>query len=294
MTITSGIVVGIDDSEQSAQALDWAVAQALAQQLELTLAHAAAPVVPTYGDRSMADPPHAFDDLEQKGREVLQRAQDRVASIAPGLVVDQVFRVDDPRQMLLDLSRTAALLVVGSRGRGSVRSLLLGSVSVALTRHSHCPVLVHRPTQPGQERKGIAVASDASPESAPVLEFAYRQAELFDRPLLVVHCAWDAIAIHAAGHSALEVREPDLEEERQFLAETMAALAEKYPGVRATTRMLWGAPADEMTRLGDHMDLLVVGAHQRGRWHQTLFGSVSVSLVEHAHSPVAVVPIGQG
>jgi nucleotide-binding universal stress UspA family protein len=49
-----------------------------------------------------------------------------------------------------------------------------------------------------------------------------------------------------------------------------------------------------MTRLGDHMDLLVVGAHQRGRWHQTLFGSVSVSLVEHAHSPVAVVPIGQG
>jgi len=53
---------------------------------------------------------------------------------------------DRPAAELVDLSRTARLVVVGSRGRGGVRGLLLGSVGHALIHHAHCPVLVARPS----------------------------------------------------------------------------------------------------------------------------------------------------
>jgi nucleotide-binding universal stress UspA family protein len=288
--IAGTVVVGVDGSEGSDRALEWAVAQAAAQRAGVTLVHAAAPVVPTYGYRTMGAHGPDTDQLEEQGRAVLRSAHERVTALDPGLAVHELFRVDDPRQLLLDLSRVAALVVVGSRGLGRVRSLLLGSVGVALTRHAHCPVVVHRPGRTDQERRGVAVAVDATADAFPVLEFAFGQAVLLGTPLTVLHCAWDVMAVHTVGHDALARTEPDLEEGRRFLDEAVHTMAEKYPTVPASVRVAWGAPADEMSRLED-MELLVVGAHQRGRWHQTLIGSVSVSMVEHAHSPVAVVPV---
>jgi nucleotide-binding universal stress UspA family protein len=291
MSIKPGtIVVGIDGSDSSAQALDWAIAHAIAERRELTLVHVTGPVTPTYADRAVADPQRAFHDLEDAGHAVLARTRAAVAERAPGLVVNELFRVDDPRQVLLDLSRDAALVVVGSRGRGMLRSLLLGSVGVAVVRHAHCPVLVHRPTDlTGHE--GIAVAVDASVESAPVLEFAYRQAELFDRQLTVLHCLWDELAA-STGTYLISVEGAEFEEQRLLLAETMAGMSEKYPDVRVETKLARGVPAEMMTRLGERMELLVVGHHQRGRLRQSLIGSVAISTVEHARCPVAVVPVG--
>ena len=83
------------------------------------------------------------------------------------------------------------MLVLGSRGRGQLRSLLLGSVGVALVRHARCPVVVHRPGHAGTVRDGIVVGADATEESLPVLEFAYREASLRKLPLTVLYSYWD-------------------------------------------------------------------------------------------------------
>ena len=107
----------------------------------------------------------------------------------------------DPREQLLELSKRAALVVVGSRGRGKVRSLLLGSVGVALVRHSACPVVIHRPWNPGMVRNGIVVGADGSEESRSVLEFAYQQAALRNLPLTVLHCFPDGQAAMGAATS---------------------------------------------------------------------------------------------
>ena len=83
----------------------------------------------------------------------------------------------------------------------------------------------------------------------------------------------------------------DLEPERLYLAEATAGMKEKYPEVHVTTRMARGIPEEALVRLGERMDLIVVGAHQNSRISQAVFGSVSVAVVENAARPVVVVPV---
>ena len=68
-------------------------------------------------------------------------------------------------------------------------------------------------------------------------------------------------------------------------------MRQEYPDVHVTTRTTRGLPQEALTRLGEQMDLIVVGAHQNGRIARALLGSVSVAVVESATCPVAVVPV---
>jgi nucleotide-binding universal stress UspA family protein len=280
------IVVGVDGSDSSRQALAWAADQAMAEHRPLTLACAVGVTVPV-SPAGAALPLEYREALRAEGRAALGDARADLARRTPDLEVHEVIETADPRTLLIQLSERAAMVVVGSRGRGPVASLLLGSVGVALSRHAACPVVVHRPMNRGLVRNGIVVGADATPSSLPVLELAYRQASIRDLPLLVLHCFWDLLS---AGH--LENGEPpDYEEERAMFAESIAGMAEKYPEVRVRTELAHGVPADAILKAGERMDLVVVGAHQARGSERFMFGSVSVSVVEHATCPVAVVPV---
>jgi nucleotide-binding universal stress UspA family protein len=284
------IVVGVDGSPSAMLALAWATDQAVVEHRALTLVCCINAVTPAYLDAAAADPYATREALRAEGEQQLAAARSEVERRAPDVEVHEVFRLEDPREVLLELSRGAALLVVGSRGRGRLRSLLLGSVGVALMRHAHCPVVVHRPGHQGTVRHGIVVGADGTEDSRQVLEFAYRQAAVRDLPLTVVQCFWDASAESLGGYVAPESM-IDLESERLLLGESMAGMAEKYPEVKVHGKIARGIPQEALVRVGERMDLIVVGAHQAGRVSQMLFGSVSVAVVEHATSPVAVVPL---
>lgn len=282
------IVVGLDGSDSSTRALAWAVQQAVAERLPLTLAHTIHAFTPAYTDAVTASPDAARVAIEAQGDKVLKAARAKIMETAPELEVHAVFELADPREVLLHLSHDAAMVVLGSRGRGPLSSLLLGSVGVAMVRHAHCPVVVHRPGNAGTVRNGIIVGYDAVEESGPVLEFAYREASLRGLPLTVLHCYWD---IQAGTAAAFPWSETALETERVALAEAMAGMGENYPDVTVTTESVRGRPQDVLVRRGERMNLIVVGAHQASRAAQTVFGSVSVAVVEHATCPVAVVPV---
>ena len=123
-----------------------------------------------------------------------------------------------------------------------------------------------------------------------MLEFAYLQAAVRNLPLTVLHCYADAQA--AMGYIVAD-QAADLESEKVLLAESMAGLAEKHPDVRARTQLAGGLPQDELVRMGERMNLIVVGAHQSGTVKRMLFGSVSIAVTEHATCPVAVVPLAR-
>lgn len=269
------VVVGLDGSPSADRALDWAIGYAGRERRQLTLAHGLDPAGSVWLDPQGADHRAVVGALRDDAAALLDRARARVAEVAPQQPVHQALWMSDARVTLLDLATEAATLVVGSRGRGPVASLLLGSVGVALTRHAPCPVVVVRPSNPGLVRNGVLVGVDGTERSRPVLEFAYRQASLCDLPLTVVHSSW-------------------LDDADVVVAEALAGLNEKFPDVRATTRLINDSPADVLSQESERMDLVVVGAHHRGTAGTILHGSVTDAVVEHAACPVAVVPTSAG
>ena len=162
------VVVGVDGSKSADQALDWAIEQAALEHRPLTLVHALGPLGTSgtaWLDQAGVNQRDILDAMRSDGQGLLDAARDRAFGKAPQLVVHEVLRLVDPREALLDLSHDAAMIVLGSRGRGPVRSLVLGSVSVGVSRHASCPVVILRPHNLGVVRRGVLVGADGTERS---------------------------------------------------------------------------------------------------------------------------------
>ena len=164
------IVVGIDGSPDADRALDWGSTQAALERRPLTLLHAVQasgfPASGTFVAAGM-DYGHLLGVLREAGQGLLADARARALAQEPGLEVLEVLSSSDARNELLSLSHRASLVVVGSRGRGPVSSLLLGSVSVSVSKHASCPVVVCRPapTADGEPGQGIVVVQPSEDSS---------------------------------------------------------------------------------------------------------------------------------
>lgn len=265
------VVVGADGSKHSDRALRWASEQARLEHRPL--------VVVTTEEGS------AF--------RINAEAVRRVHEIAPGVEASGISAAGDPRTVLVELSRDAHLLVVGSHGRGAVRSALLGSVSAAVSQAATCPVVVCRPHAEEQVGHGVLVAVDATESSLPVIEFAFEQASLHGRRLTAVHCVWDVVAA-VAGLRNVRLDEDDLgigDEAHRALAEALAGFAEKYPDVDVTERVNHGLVDDVVGWRTGRWDLVVVGRHPIDTVSRLVTGSIATAVVERAQTNVAVVPV---
>lgn len=138
-----GIVVGIDGSEHSRRALEWAAREAAVRHAPLmviTVHQAVAGYwggrVPFPGDPDLAK--QALDAAKEETDRVLKGAPD--ASRPPSVTVNVVTGL--PAEELLTAASGADMIVVGSRGAGGFKRLLMGSVCTQVTHHAHCPVVV--------------------------------------------------------------------------------------------------------------------------------------------------------
>jgi nucleotide-binding universal stress UspA family protein len=147
------IVVGVDGSEGSHEALRWAAEQAALRgsSLEVIYTYETEPGAAAYAyDETMSVEvwQRARADIEVRERQAADRAQALVTSMVEGLTGIEVEALAvegrHPAQALLERAEGAELLVVGSRGRGGFKSLLLGSVSQQCAQHATCPVVIVR------------------------------------------------------------------------------------------------------------------------------------------------------
>jgi nucleotide-binding universal stress UspA family protein len=134
------IVVGIDGSAASNDALRWA-----ARQAELT--GSPLEVIMTWewpASLGWSVPIPDGYDPETEVRQILDGAVEAALAERPGVKADRKVVNGHPATVLVDATKGADLLVIGSRGHGEFVGMLLGSVSEFCTTNAHCPVLVHR------------------------------------------------------------------------------------------------------------------------------------------------------
>lgn len=282
------VVVGVDGSQHAEHALVWAADVAAREHRPLVLAHSLGVANPYWLAQSGVDVHALTESIRSSGAELVDGITERLKTGHPELDVRSVIIAMDARDLLIDLSENAHLVVVGSRGRGAVRSLLLGSVSAAVSRHAHCPVVVLRRSTETGHGGGVLVGVDGTDASLPTLEFAFRAASWQQARLTVVHCFWDAAA--TVGPGLVPATHPDYAEERLAVSESLAGLYDKYPDVEVTVELARGLVDQILLEMTRDKDLVVVGTRPHGALADMVLGSVATTLVEHAHCPVAVVP----
>lgn len=286
------VVVGVDGSEHSTRAVRWAAEQAHLQRRPLTVVSAVGPSHQPTRHTSQHDRSTLFETRLQVARDLAGDGVDLARELHPDIEAHAEALAGDAREILVELSRDAHVLVLGSRGRGAIKSLLLGSVSAAVVNAARCPVVVCRPPTDRNRVQGILVAADGTPESLPVIEFAFELASARGLPLTVLHCFWDVVAAVAGFREASGeiLNEPHLEDLRLVLAESVAGFREKYPDVEVTTLLRHGLVDEALSERGKDWELIVVGRHPVTSLGRTIFGSIASAVVERAHSNVAVVP----
>jgi nucleotide-binding universal stress UspA family protein len=279
------VVVGVDGSSGGDAALAWATRYAAHRRRSLqivTAAHEGGHGIEFTGHDTLRR------DLTAAARRVADGAAEQVHRGEPDLDVQVSTPFTDARQALLERGEDAALLVVGTRGRGPLRALLLGSVSEAVSAHAACPVAVVRPPQSGVGPASghVVVGVDGSPASAGALDTAYDLATTEGSPVDVVH-TW-------ATHETLidgPVREQRLDqhaEHGRWLSEALAGYAEKYPDVTTVRHLAERGAVETLVELSSTAAVVVVGSRPRSRLTVVPY-SVSRAVVEQAHCTVLVV-----
>jgi len=184
---------------------------------------------------------------------------------------------------LIERSADASLIVVGSRGHSAVAGLL-GSVSVAVSGHAHCPVIVVRgdaaPSNP------VVAGVDDSPSAHVALDFAVEQAVARGVPLRVIR-AWRPVT--GIWETSSLVRRIVAAEERGPLDELVTGWRDKYPQLDIGAEAVVDHPANALTLASATAQLVVVGSRGRGAVRGMVLGSVSQHLLHHSACTVAVV-----
>jgi nucleotide-binding universal stress UspA family protein len=288
MLAGSPIVVGVDGSDESLVGLAWAAHEAQHQRRPLRLVHAWEVPVPGYV------PVPASVDLVREGAEiVLAESVSKAEEWAPDVKVEDVLMLGPAGRVLLDQGNDAAMVVVGSHGRGGFARLLLGSSSNAVAAHATVPVVVTRGTSAGGSwRKGpVVVGIDGSSVSESAIDFAFKAAAMRGAGLLAVHAWAQPDPLVDEAYAVLSESATRQTEARLAVSESLAGWRGTYPDVEVTEVIADGHPVDALLAEANEVEaaLLVVGSRGRGGFTGLLLGSVSRGVLHHASCPVAVV-----
>jgi nucleotide-binding universal stress UspA family protein len=199
------VVVGIDGSQAAIDAARWAVDEARSLNMPLRLVH----VIPPTPTRQQ--PAQTRRDVEQYESE-LEHAQDIVEST--GAQVETAVLHGPPGQMLIDESRKAAMICVGSVGRGHLGRMPLGSNAAALAKHAHCAVAIVRTANgPHTDTGWIAAVLNDEPDNDAVVHRAMAEARLRKTSVLLIDCRVDSwirrypdVAVHTIAENSRATR----------------------------------------------------------------------------------------
>ncbi|MYM19976.1 universal stress protein [Brevibacterium sp. 5221] len=314
------IIVGIDGSRASRNALAFAIgeAQAMGRTIRLVGAYTIPSVAAATIDVSYVP----IDDSAVRAAVTASLKEAAAEVRAAGVGVEAVIEIGDAAGVLVEESRQASLAVVGSRGRGGFAGRLLGTVSSALPAHSLAPTIVvpvswsldgqRRPevssSQPVRSARGADFEQGGDGETYPGLDFSGSVVVGIDALGKDSPALWAAAEIavrrgtplHIVGVITTTVVGPEwlpsasdmkrfVDEGADKIALAAAAVAQQHPELTVDWTLFDGQPAEVLVRASDTADILVIGSRGRGGFAGLLLGSTSQSVLPYAKCPTMVV-----
>jgi nucleotide-binding universal stress UspA family protein len=276
------IVVGVDESENAALALRWAVREGKLRGWSVTAALCWDFMHQHHAERGVPfDPDYWRADAREAIEKIVHRAVGEDQSVECRLVLDL------PARGLLEVSADADLLVLGPRGRSSLPTVVLGSVSRQCLHHAPVPVAIVRDEKPGENR--IVVGVDGSESSARALAWALDEARLRKAPLTIVH-AW--LPPMGGGYLPMPVTDVTITEQvaRDVVAGAIATADTSGLAMPIEQHITCGSAGGALVEAADAASLVVVGSRGLGGFEGLLLGSVSHHVAHHASCPVVVIP----
>jgi nucleotide-binding universal stress UspA family protein len=267
------IIVGVDGSGASDAAVRWAVRKSIISGAALKLVHiVAAPLV----TQTLQPVTMSIERSDERARRIVGDAADMVHRLAVGAgasvpTVSSEIYYSAAVPTLIELSRDAEVVVLGTRGHGPLRRGLSSSVSTALLHHAHCPVaVVHDNAEPPADAP-VVVGINCSPHSVVRLatRIAYKEAAQRRVGLIAVHEWSDSNLFAVPG-----VNWP--------------ALRDEYPAVRVRRVILPEQSARNLAQVAENAQLLVVGSDARGGVSALLPGSLGATLAHCVAIPLIV------
>ncbi|KUO19416.1 universal stress protein [Streptomyces dysideae] len=284
------LVVGVDGSDSSLLAVDWAVDEAARHGLPLRLVNGSLweryeGALPSFSTKRPAE--------EVAAQHIIATCAERARLRDPELKVSGEVLPGDAVSVLLRAGPDAFALVTGVRGRGELAGFLLGSVSLAVAARAVCPVIVVR----GSERNlqgsfgRVVVGVGGSTDGAGAVQFAVREAEVRGCALTAVR-AWRSPAHEHVDHPLIADDAAQVHEERASsrLTDGLREAVREHPGVEAHRQPVEGPAHHVLLKASADADLIVVGAQRRHGHFGLQLGRVAHALLHHSECPVAVIP----
>jgi len=289
------ILVGTDGSKDADAAVEWSTHLLLPADASVEVVS----VMP-YPTPSDAVESEAWRDVRAQSERVVDDAARRIAKRWTA-VTGRVLAGAEPREAIVDaaVKSESDLIVLGARGLGAVGSVLLGSVSIGVSRHAPCPVLICK----GAPRpvRTVTVALDGSADARAALEFLTALPLPWDLTVCLVGVVEPLRYPTTAPGPAAPILRAAIEDfERESRTRLNNALAPAATALRSRVRRVvtvvpTGPPAATILREAEHYgsDLIVVGARGVGALRRIALGSVSESVLRQAVCPVLIVKPSQ-
>ncbi|MFD4511157.1 universal stress protein [Streptomyces sp. NPDC058457] len=301
--MTRTVTVGLDGSAESRAAAEWAAREAELRGLPLKVVHVWEPV-----PDPMAQAPLLGPETHQHWTERIPRESAEGLRLRhPGVEVVSEQLSGGAGEVLVEASKSAALLVLGSRALGGVGGFLVGSVGLSVVAHAESTVVLvrageqaadeHRTDQAGLPSaatpfRPVVLGLDTGHPDETLIEFAFDAALRRATSLRVVH-AWFPPPYYAYG---MPVNPPLQEalalEQSRALAEVLSPWRQKYPDVETVEESRFGSAAEQLVEASREASLVVVGRRIRRAALGAHIGHVTHAVLHHSTAPVAVVAHG--
>ncbi|MFN8550890.1 MAG: universal stress protein [Candidatus Obscuribacterales bacterium] len=295
------ILLAVDNSPHSQVAVDVVLSRTWPEDTTFKVFCAVERRQPIFAVMERGEAEAFLNKALTAAKEFTREIAEQLTEHFPGCKALAEAQFGDSKEMILDASKWADLIVVGSHGRHGVARLFLGSVSQNILLHGHCSTLIaryqHAHTGRPSFDNNILVALDDTTDSKNAMDWILKLPWNDDARFTLLTVIAVPDDIQASGVDALYAQAESIEIDRlkesaTLMLEDYANQLEEKIGIgKVSIELREGQPVDSILSMAaaTKAGLIVMGSRQRGHLMRFFMGSVSQEVVLHAPCPVEVV-----